>query len=280
MSENGINNSGFSVAISVYKNDNPIYFDRALSSITEVQSVIPNEVVLVVDGPISEDLKKVILKYKSKYDFFNVIYLEKNIGLGNALKIAIDNSKYELIARMDSDDVSSPTRFEEQLKYFQLHPDVDIVGGDITEFIGEEENIVGKRVVPVKNIEIREYMKKRCAMNHVSVMYKKKSVQCAGGYQDWFWNEDYFLWIRMWLNGAVFANTGTVLVNVRVGKEMYQRRGGKKYFESEKKLQDYMLKNKMIGIRTYFMNVIKRVIVQIIVPNRIRGWIFRTFARS
>ena len=270
----------FSVAMSVYKSDNPDFFDRALSSITDEQTIIPNEIVLVVDGPGNDEINAVIDKYESKYEIFKVIRLEQNGGLGNALKIAVENSSNELIARMDSDDVSVSTRFEEQLKYFETNPEIDIVGGDITEFIGEGNNIVGKRSVPLSNESIREYMKTRCAMNHVSVMYKKKAVESAGGYQDWFWNEDYYLWIRMWLNGAVFANTGSVLVNVRVGEEMYQRRGGSKYFESEKGLQDYMLKNKMINHSTYIKNVAKRLIVQKLMPNKLRGWVFRTFARK
>lgn len=270
----------FSVAISVYKSDNPMCFDRALSSITDLQTIKPDEVVLVVDGPVSNDIDLVIKKYEDKYSFFNVIRLEKNGGLGNALKIAVENAKYNLIARMDSDDVSVNTRFEEQLSFFVNNPDIDIVGGDITEFIDKESNVVGKRSVPKSNLEIREYMKTRCAMNHVSVMYKKASVMDAGGYQDWFWNEDYYLWIRMWLNGAKFANTGTVLVNVRVGEEMYQRRGGAKYFNSEKGLQDYMLQHDMINYITYLNNVGKRFVVQKLLSNKIRGWVFRTFARK
>lgn len=270
----------FSVAISVYKSDNPIFFDRALNSITENQTITPNEIVLVVDGSVSDSLNEVISKYENKYDIFKIIRLKKNGGLGDALKIAVENATFELIARMDSDDVSLPTRFEEQLRYFQVNPEIDIVGGNITEFIGEENNIIGQRLVPVSNEAIREYMKERCAMNHVSVMYKKTAVQNAGGYQDWFWNEDYYLWIRMWLNGAIFANTGSVLVNVRVGEEMYQRRGGSKYFESEKGLQDYMLKNKMINHSTYIKNVAKRLIIQKLMPNKLRGWVFRTFARK
>ena len=269
----------FSVAISVYKNDNPVFFDRALNSITENQTIMPNEIVLVVDGPVSAELNRVIDMYEDKFNIFKIIRLKKNGGLGNALKIAVENSTYELIARMDSDDVSLPTRFEEQLKFFALNPETDVVGGNITEFIGNENNIVGMRSVPLTNEAIREYMKIRCAFNHVSVMYKKSAVQSAGGYQDWFWNEDYYLWIRMWLNGAIFANTGSVLVNVRVGEEMYQRRGGKKYFSSEKRLQDYMLKQGMINWHTYIKNIAKRMIVQELMPNKIRGWVFRTFAR-
>lgn len=270
----------FSVAMSVYKNDNSIFFDRALSSITDEQTVIPNEIVLVVDGLVSDEINNVIDKYEKKYGIFKVIRLEENSGLGNALKIAVENSTYELIARMDSDDVSVSTRFEEQLKYFETNAEIDIVGGDITEFIGEENNIVGKRSVPLSNESIREYMKTRCAFNHVSVMFKKEAVQSAGGYQEWFWNEDYYLWIRMWLDGAKFANTGSVLVNVRVGEKMYQRRGGSKYFESEKELQGYMLKHGMINYSTYIKNVAKRLIIQRLMPNKIRGWVFRKFARK
>lgn len=270
----------FSVAISVYKSDDPKFFDRALFSITEMQTIKPDEIVLVVDGPVCEELNRVIEKYERLYSIFHIIRLEKNGGLGNALKIAVERSKYDLIARMDSDDVSLPTRFEQQLKYFEEYPEVDIVGGDITEFIGDESNIVGKRVVPKTNEEIREYMKKRCALNHVSVMYKRDAVQGAGGYQDWFCNEDYYLWIRMWLNHAVFANTGSILVNVRVGKEMYQRRGGWKYFKSEAKLQSFMLKKGVIRVPRYLVDVSERLILQVLVPNKVRGWVFRTFARQ
>jgi glycosyltransferase involved in cell wall biosynthesis len=268
----------FSVAISVYKNDNPVFFDRALESITDKQTIKPDEIVLVVDGPVTEKINEVIKKYENKYAF-NTIRLEKNGGLGNALKLASENSRFDLVARMDSDDVSISNRFEQQLSFLKNNPDVDIVGGDITEFVGNEENIVAKRSVPKTNDDIRRYMKKRCAMNHVSVMFKKQSIMNAGGYQDWYCNEDYYLWIRMWLNGAVFSNMGTVLVNVRTGKDMYSRRGGKNYYESEKKLQKFMLNNGMIGRMTFFANCLNRFVVQRMLPNSIRGWFFRHFAR-
>lgn len=273
-------NCSFSVAMSVYYKDNAVFFDRALQSITEWQTVKPTEIVLVCDGPLNKQLDAVIDKYRKQYPIFKILRLKNNRGLGNALKLAVENTSNEIIARMDSDDISVSDRFEQQLKFFSNHPEVDIVGGNIAEFIGDETNIVGKRIVPTKDSEIKEYMKKRCAFNHMSVMYKKSAIQAAGGYLDWFWNEDYYLWIRMQLNGAVFANTGTVLVNVRVGEEMYQRRGGKKYFQSEKQLQDYMLKHKMINKITYVNNVGKRFVVQMLLSNGVRGWVFRKFARS
>ena len=276
-----MNELKFSVAMSVYYKDNPDFFDIALKSITEDQTVLPNEIVLVADGPVSDELNSVIDKYEKKYaELFNVVRLPENKGLGNALKVAVENCKYDLIARMDSDDISLPTRFEEQIKYFSNNTDTDIIGGDITEFIDSPDNIVGKRAVPMTHHEICDYMKTRCECNHMSVMYKKDAVQKSGGYLDWFWNEDYYLWIRMMEHSCIFANTGTVLVNVRVGKDMYQRRGGKKYYISEKNLQKYMLEKKIISKMTYHSNVLKRWIIQIALPNSIRGWVFRTFTRK
>lgn len=266
----------YSVLMSLYKKEKPEYLRLAVDSMLN-QTVKPDEIVLVEDGPLTDELYAVLDEYGDK---LTRVRNEKNLGLGLALNVGLKVCRNELVARMDTDDISKPERCEKQLRYFEQHPETDIVGGDIAEFIGDESNIVGKRVVPQSNEEIREYMKKRCALNHVSVMYKKSSVQTAGGYQDWFWNEDYYLWIRMWLNGAVFGNTGTVLVDVRTGKEMYQRRGGKKYFESEKGLQDYMLEHKMINRTTYLENVAKRFIVQKMLPNSVRGWVFRTFARK
>ena len=276
-----VDNIKFSVAISVYFKDDPVFFDEALKSITKDQTVCPDEIVLVSDGPLTDELDLVISKYEQEYpDIFKTIRLPQNGGLGNALKIAVENATYAYVARMDSDDFSLPNRFEQQLKYIKDNPNVDIVGGDITEFVDSPDNIMGKRTVPSDHLEITEYMKRRCPLNHVTVMFKKLAVQRSGGYLDWFWNEDYYLWIRMMEHGCVFGNTGTVLVNVRSGRDMYSRRGGKKYFISEKNLQKYMLDKKIINRGTYFMNVLKRWIVQIAMPNSVRGWVFRNFARS
>lgn len=270
----------FSVAISVYKNDNARYFDRALESITRLQTVMPNEVVLVVDGPVTDEIDAVIERYSKEYVFFEVIRLSQNGGLGNALRIAVEAASYELIARMDSDDIAVSDRFEKQLNLFANDVSLDIAGGDISEFVDTEDNIVAYRRVPKEDKAIKEYLKIRCPFNHVSVMYKKSAVLSAGGYLDLFWNEDYYLWIRMAEHGASMANTGMVLVNVRTGADMYKRRGGKKYFASERFLQKYMLEHKIIGHGTYCLNVCKRFIVQILLPNGLRGWVFKKFARK
>ncbi len=267
----------FSVSMCVYGKDNPEWFEIAVESILN-QTVKPTEVVLVVDGPVPDELDAIIKKYESD-SIFNVIRFEENQGHGNARRAGLKACTNELVALMDADDISVKDRFEQQLLVFQQN-DVDIVGGDISEFIGDPNNTVAFRNVPESNDGIKEYMKKRCPFNQMTVMFKKSSVEKVGGYIDWYCDEDYYLWIRMALDGCNMMNTGTVLVNARVGKEMYNRRGGVKYFKSEAKLQKYMFHNKIIGFGTYIVNVVKRLIVQVLLPNKVRGWVFKKFARK
>lgn len=271
----------FSIITSVYKKDNPEYVRVALDSMLVDQSVRPNEIVLVQDGPVPETLSSVLAEYEANYaKVMHIIRLKKNGGLGNALKLGVENAKYDIIARMDSDDICLPDRFEKQLAYIETHPECDIVGGQMTEFIGDPSNIVGRREVPLDNEEIYQYMKSRCALNHVTVMFRKEAVIKAGNYQDWFWNEDYYLWVRMMLAKCRFANIPDVAVNVRSGADQYARRGGKRYFDSEIGIKKLMLKNGMISQREYLLNYLERFIIQLLLPNKIRGWAFRTFARQ
>jgi len=184
------------------------------------------------------------------------------------------------VAIMDADDISVPNRFEMTLKALEQHPDVTVIGGNIKEFIGELTNVAGSRIVPEKDNEIKEYLKDRCPMNLVTVMYNKNKVQEVGGYIDWYCEEDYYLWIRLALAGHKFYNIQENLVYVRVGEEMYRRRGGWKYFKSEAKLQVYMWKKNIIGFIRFLYNVSIRFAVQVAMPNRLRGWVFRMFARK
>lgn len=271
----------FSVCTSVYKNDKPEFVKVALDSMLVHQSVKPDEIVLVQDGPVPEGLSLLLAEYEGKYpEVMHVIRLEKNGGLGNALKLGVVNAKYDICARMDSDDICMPDRFEKQLAYLKAHPECDIVGGQMTEFIDTPDNIVGRREVPLTNKEIYEFMKSRCALNHVTVMFRKEPVLKAGNYQDWFWNEDYYLWVRMMMNHSVFANIPDVAVNVRSGADQYARRGGKKYFKSEIGIKKLMLEKRMITRKEYIVNYIQRFIIQLLLPNSVRGWVFRTFARE
>lgn len=269
----------FSVLISVYKNDKAEVFRIALESVMTKQTVQPSEVVLVVDGPVGDEIDRVIADYQ-QHDNFKVIRLEKNSGHAIARQTGLDAAANNLCAVMDSDDISVPERFEMQLKAFEDHPEVTVVGGIINEFIGTPNNVVGTRMVPENDADIKGYLKSRCPMNLVTVMLRKNDVMNVGGYQDWYCEEDYFLWIRLTMAGYKFYNIQENLVNVRVGEEMYQRRGGIRYFKSEARLQKYMYDNNIIGLGKYIKNVTIRLIVQVFLPNKIRGWVFQTFARK
>ena len=270
--------SNFSVCMSVYKNDDPTDFTEAVFSVFK-QSCPPDEIVLVIDGPIAQPLMEAIKKLQKVIPILKVIPLAQNMGHAVARQTGLEAAKNDLCAVMDADDLSVPNRFEKQLKVFEEHPEVSVVGGIINEFIQTTENVVGTRMVPENDADIKEYLRSRCPMNLVTVMLKKSDVMKVGGYQDWYCEEDYYLWIRLTLAGYKFYNIQDNLVNVRVGEE-YQRRGGKKYFDSEVRLQKYMLNHNLISFPNYLYNVLVRFIVQVALPNKLRGWVFQTYARK
>lgn len=270
----------FSVCMSVYKNDKPKDFEVAVRSVYADQTVKPSEIILVVDGPIPTDVQKSINSLKEEIDVLNVIYLEHNMGHAIARQTGLDAAKNDIIAIMDSDDISAPDRFEKQMSFLEENTNIDIVGGNITEFIGNPDNKVGKRIVPNHNQDIYDYLKYRCPFNLVTVMFRKQAVIDVGGFIDWYCEEDYYLWIRMALNNASFANLSDDLVNVRVGKEMYARRGGMRYFKSEARLQKYMFKKGIISCGQLVYNITIRFILQVCMPNKLRGIIFKSFARK
>lgn len=266
----------YSVLMSLYKKEHPAYLRLALNSMIN-QTVKPDEIVLVEDGLLTDELYQVVEEYK---EYLHLVVNKENLGLGLALNKGLLACKNELIARMDTDDIATLNRCEKQIQYFATHLSTTILGGQIEEFITSPDKVVGKRVVPRTDKALKEYMKKRCPFNHMTVMFKKSDVIKAGNYQDWFWNEDYYLWIRLALEGFVFANLPDTLVYARVGTDMYQRRGGDKYFKSEIEIQKLMLEKKLIGYGTYLNNCGKRLIVEKLIPTKIRGWVFQKFARE
>lgn len=206
---------------------------------------------------------------------FRTVYLATNQGHGYARRVSLANCNNSLVALMDADDISLPDRFFHQLRAFMDNKNLDIVGGQISEFIGSPENIVDRRVVPKSDKDIKEYMKKRCPMNQVSVMLKKEFVELVGGYKDWYCEEDYYLWIRMAQAGGIFGNVEQTLVNVRIGDEMSARRGGWRYFLSEAKLQKYMFTQGIISLPRFLYNVAIRFGGEIVISDSMRTRLFK-----
>lgn len=269
----------FSVLISVYEKDHPQHFGLAMTSIFE-QTVEPAEVVLVVDGPVPARTRELIEEFKQQHANLKVFWLEKNMGHGTARRTALENCSNELVAVMDSDDISVRDRFEKELCCFERDSELSVVGGYICEFEGNPENAIGIRTVPLEDREIKRYLKTRCPFNQMSVMFRKTHVDQAGGYRDWHCEEDYYLWIRMFLHGAKFMNLPENLVHVRMDPSSYMRRGGWRYFKSEAALQCYMHRNGVIGAWRTAMNIAVRLVVQLLIPNRLRKWMFKKFFRS
>jgi glycosyltransferase involved in cell wall biosynthesis len=250
-------NMKFSVSMSAYKEDKPEHILSAINSVIK-QTVIPDEVVLVIDGFIQKDVFDVINNLKSKNKILKVIELKENTGHGNARRVGLENCSYDLVAIMDSDDISVEDRFEKQIKCFKEDKKLKVVGGQIYEFINDISNIVSIRNVPLRDKDIKNYLKYRCPFNQTSVMFDKVAVLKAGGYLDWFQNEDYYLWIRMYQAGYKFLNLKDNLVYVRIGDNMFQKRGGFKYFNSEAKLQKYMYDEDIISFYIYLFNLLIR----------------------
>ena len=148
---------------------------------------------------------------------------KKNRGLGAALAVAVEAAKYPYLARMDSDDICLPDRFEKQMRCFEEDPNLSIVGGMITEFEGEPENVFAKRILPLEDAEIKKMMRGRCAVNHVTVIFKKADLMKAGNYQPFWKQEDHYLWARMMLAGCTFKNIPDIVVNVRSGRDQFAR---------------------------------------------------------
>lgn len=269
-----------SALMSVYKNENPDFFAAAIDSILN-QTFLPDEIILVRDGIVSEQLQGVIDFYLDKSSVqIKYIPLQKNEGLGNALRIGVEAAKNELIARMDTDDISVQNRFELQVSAFEKNPKLDLVGGQVCEFEIDISSATGARKVPLKHQQIAEYLKRRNAFNHPTVMFKKSSVLKVGNYIDRHYVEDYDLWLRMLSAGCRFENLPQTLVYMRVSADMYNRRGGVEYFESLKRLENDKRIAKTVSPFRYVINVSVRFVQCVVLSNSLRRLVYQKVLRK
>lgn len=274
-----------SVIMSIYKSDVPELVRMALDSLLQ-QTLLPNEIVIVGDGPVPADLELEVeslkLRVESEKLPIEVAYLpqERNRGLGEAMRIAVENAKHDYVARMDSDDICLPDRFEKQMKCFEEDPELSLVGGMITEFDGEPENIIAKRVLPLDDVGIKKMMRGRCAVNHVTVIFKKADLLRSGNYQPYWLQEDQYLWARMMEHGCKFRNIPDVVVNVRSGKDQIARRSGWRFYRSVVRVFWYMYRHGLISFGYFLYICTIRGIVQVLMPNRLRTWFYLHLLRK
>ena len=268
----------FSVLMSVYKKEKPAYFQMAVASVME-QTYKPSEILIIQDGPLTEELYAVCNKIKKEYkNLVRFVQLEQNVGLGLALQRGVKECKYDLIARMDTDDISKKERFELQVRQFEKHSDLAICGGYIEEFSDRPDRVQTVRRVPLTESDIYEYTKLRSPFNHVTVMFKRQAILDVGNYQPFLLLEDYYLWYRLVSKKYHTKNLPIVLVSARADEEMIARRGGLSYFAREAKLYKRFYKEKYISVLELMFALVSRFTGRVC-PMGVRQFLYQTFLR-
>ena len=233
----------FSVLMSLYIKETSSNLTACFESLLE-QTLQADEIVLVFDGPIGDSLKSVVDKWSSLLPL-NIIPLKSNVGLGNALNHGLKYCKYDLVARVDTDDINLPERFKVQYDYMDSHPNVDLISTHVAEFSLSHKDITGKREVPLgEDIVSKIYI--RNPINHMAAMFRKQSVLQSGSYKHFPNMEDYYLWVRMHENGFVIDNIDQTLVLARTGDGMLLRRRGWSYCKTEIKFMLMLLNMKQV----------------------------------
>ena len=269
----------FSVLMSIYKSADPQFLQEAINSILR-QTLMPAEIVIIIDGKVPEKIETVLDEYKSKYDgLFNIIQLKQNVGLALALRTGVLNCKYDLVARMDQDDICREDRFEKEIAGFIENDGVSMVGSYVAEFYDDVNQIKSIRKVPLSFEEVKKFARKRNPMNHMTVVFKKKAVLDCGNYKDFLSNEDYHTWVRMIVNGHKIINIPEPLVYARTGLDMYKRRGGIEYARRDYILEKEFYNMGFITAYEMIVNIALRIPVRLM-PNKLRELIYLKYLRK
>lgn len=263
--------------MAVYSKEKPAYFSDALDSLVR-QTRPAEQIVLVCDGPLSAELDTVIQKYAPALPL-TLVRLPQNVGLSHALNAGLPVCEREWIARFDSDDVCEPFRFERQLEFSGLNPEIDVFGGNIIEFSTDDSIPDSVRVVRQAHAEIMDAARFKNPLNHVTVFFRNSVISAVGGYPHDVQNEDYALWVDLMAAGYRFGNMPDSLVRVRGGAEMVSRRGGWAYLMAEVKLQSNFRRQGFIGTGVFISNIAARVAIRLC-PHFVRQFLYKNFLRA
>lgn len=269
----------YSVLMSVYYDEKPEYFKASIESMIG-QSLIPNQIVIVKDGELTEELNEIINKFEETYpDLFTIVAIKENVGLGLALNEGLKRCRNELVARMDTDDISIKERCELQVQKFMSNKHLSIVGSLINEFVEDPNRIISSRIVPLNHEEILKFSKRRNPFNHPTVMYKKSEVLKLGGYGNFRRNQDLDLFVRMLNKGLKAININQALVLFRANESNLKRR------KSWEKCSSYidMIYNFWRKGYSTFTDLIIVTVSQVIVflaPIIVLEWISNTYLRK
>lgn len=273
-------NSKYTVLMSVYYKEKPEYLSLSIESMLN-QTVKPDEFIIVKDGPLTTELDEVINNFVTAYPkTFNIIVNETNLWLGPALAKGIENSKNELIARMDSDDYVVSTRCERQLEKFREDPKLGMVGSYEAEFVDDIDNVISIHRVPSENDEIERFMHRRCSVLHPTVMYKKSAVLKSGNYQSVLLYEDYDLFARMVLEYHIKSyNIPEPLYYIRTSEDFFKRRGGIKYAKTVLKFKWGQYRKGYMSLMDFCISGLGQAFVCVL-PNSLRKIFYMKFLRK
>lgn len=274
---------GISVLMSVYKKEKPEYFKAALESMIR-QTLQPDEILIIKDGPLTTELEKVIdevfvsIAQQGGKIALHTYQFEENVQLGRALHKGVELCEHEFIARMDTDDIACPDRLEKQHAYMVSHENVAALGGDMEEF-SDDNSISDVKTMPVGTDAIRRYARFRNPLNHMTVMFRKTAILDAGNYRHYPFLEDYDLWSRVLATGKQIDNIPEVLVRARVGNELYGRRGGGDYCKRYLGLRKEQHALGLTNVVEYLIACMITIAVTII-PNGARKEVYQKILRK
>jgi glycosyltransferase involved in cell wall biosynthesis len=258
----------------VYFRDDPFLLEKALLSVY-ANSIQPAEVLVVVDGQVSDALNIVINNFV-KYSNFKVIRLKVNSGITEALNVGLDNIESEWVFRADADDYNLPDRFEKQIPY--LKRGYALVGGAIQE-VDTDGKALSVRSLPSEYEDILRFAGIRNPFNHMTVAFNKKNVIDLGYYPYIYLREDYALWAKMLSKGLKAYNLQDVLVYASAGDQMIMRRGGFRYAFAELELQKHLVKCKLKNSLKAVLDGLMRSTL-FICPFFIRKYVYTNYLRK
>ena len=221
------------VLMTTYASESDAYLRTSLQSLFE-QSVPPDQIVLVLDGPVPVAQEKAIAEFANdtRVRDFTLLRLPKNVGLAAALNAGLSSCAGEWTMRMDSDDVCLPDRLRLQLAYALSHPEIDVVSSWCEEFsLGHNSQI---KVSPIRHEHIVAALRWRNVLVHPTILIRTSVLRAVGGYSSKFgFLEDYDLFVRLALAGYRFHVLPKTLLRMRTGPEQRARRGGMRYLLNE-----------------------------------------------
>lgn len=266
----------YSVLMSTYAADEASWLLVSLESMA-TQTLPPAEIVLVIDGPVADELLDAMDSFDKKYPGMLIrVPLEKNGGLGPALNAGLAYCASDVIVRMDADDISLPERCEVQLA--KLSEGYDMVGCNAVEFSRDINNPDSVREMPETHDEITRFSKKRAPFVHPAFVVRKAALEAVGGYRNVSYAEDFDLFIRLLKAGYKGYNIQKELFAVRVDTNVYRRRGGFSYLCDMLSFNVLELREGWFGIGDFIVRSGANIVVTL-VPNSVRDAIYKKLLR-